>query len=121
MKIREYQLKSGVTKIYAPIEKILSVQAKGHEIFLWAETGKRDKNSLFLFVTLDNDQNLKELPYFEFAKYLNTVFINGKPKHIYFYHQPGKKYLDREIDEYNEAFFEAISHGIPGNIKKENQ
>jgi hypothetical protein len=90
MKIREYPIKNGVTKIFAPIEKILTVQAKGHEIFMWAEVGKREKNNMFIFITLDNDQNLKDIPYFEFAKYLNTVFINGKPKHVYFFHSPGK-------------------------------
>jgi hypothetical protein len=113
MKIREYPLRVGVTKIYAPITKILSVKEKNNQILMWAETEKRDKNSIFIFLTVENDWDLSKIPYFSFAKYLTTVLIQGKPRHIYFYHKPGEVYLDRDEEKVLEAFNNAIIQGIP--------
>jgi uncharacterized protein (DUF1919 family) len=109
-KIREYKLRLGGTKIIAPITKILSVQEVDGEIRLWAETNRAKGNHLFIFITVGSDFNVEKIPHFDKAKYLNTVVLgeNKTPYHIYFFHQPGEQFLQREQDAVKDAFFDAI-------------
>lgn len=99
MRIKEYNLKIGTNQIYGPITKILSVQSVEDKIKLWVEVGKRYHNNYFLFFIVENDVNLKDIPYFEHAKYLNTVIVKGKPLHVYFFQQAGKAFLERDKDK----------------------
>ena len=107
-KIREYKLLKNGAKIIAPITKILSVQEKDGGISVWAETNKLNGNNLFVFVVVPNGWDIEQLPHYKKAKYLNTVLLDNEAFHVYFYHAPGKKFLQRELEEESVVFFDSV-------------
>ena len=116
MRIKEYNLKIGATQVYAPIHKILSVQAVGEKIKLWVEVDSKHRKNYFIFFTVENDVNLKQIPNFQYAKYMNTVIFKDKPLHIYCFHATDKAFLSKDIEERMRVFQEAIE----GTLFKED-
>lgn len=108
MRIKEYNLRKGATQVYAPIHKILSVQAVGKKIKLWVEVDSKHKKNYFVFITVENDVNLKEIPGFQYAKYLNTVILDEKPLHIYCFHVLDKAFTEKEREERLRVFQQAV-------------